>query len=139
MAKAELKTRPTASSVKDFLDAIPDEGVRKDCRALSRLMRKVTGAAPTMWGSSLVGFGSYHYKYDSGREGDWPLTGFSPRKQNLTVYVMTGFAPHASLMKKLGKYKTGKGCLYFRRLDDIDVPTLERILRDSVRVKKAAR
>lgn len=139
MAKADLKTKPTAASVDAFLAAVPDEQVRKDCRVLSRIMRKATGSAPRMWGTSLVGFGSYHYRYASGREGDWPLTGFSPRKQNLTIYVMTGLEPHAALMTTLGKYKTGKACLYVKRLDDIDLPTLERIITASVGAKREAR
>jgi hypothetical protein len=96
------------------------------------IMRKATGAEPKMWGSSIVGFGAYHYRYANGREGDWFLTGFSPRKQNLTLYIMGGFEQHAELLKSLGKHKTGKGCLYINRLDDIDLPTLRKLVKRSV-------
>jgi hypothetical protein len=95
-------------------------------------MKKITKAEPKMWGSSIVGFGSYHYKYASGREGDWPITGFSPRKQNLTLYIMPGFARYGELMKKLGKHKTGKACLYINSLDDIHLPTLKELVKQSV-------
>lgn len=136
MAKADLKTRPTTQSVPSFLAAIPDPDTRRACATLARLMTKVTKAAPKMWGSSIVGFGTYHYTYDSGREGDWMLTGFSPRAENLTVYVMSGFEGEAALMKKLGKYRTGKSCLYFKRLGDVDLAVLEQLLARSVRYLK---
>src|SRR5687768_4959518 len=109
---AEQKTKPTEQSVESFLDKVPDEKVRDDCFALVKLMKKVTGSAPKMWGPTIVGFGKYHYKYESGHEGDACLTGFSPRKQNITLYVMPGATQHADLLKKLGKHKAGKGCLY---------------------------
>lgn len=99
-------------------------------------MRSATRSKPTMWGSSIVGFGSYHYKGASGREGDWFLTGFSPRKQNLTMYIMTGFKEHANLMKKLGKHKTGSSCLYVKSLDDVNNKVLETIIRRSVKKMK---
>jgi len=129
---AELKTRKNDASVKEFIDAIADEGKRADCRALLRMMRKATGKRPRMWGTSIVGFGGYHYKYASGREGDWFVTGFSPRKQDLTVYIMAGFSGQADLMKKLGKHKTGKSCLYLKRLADVDAGVLEKIIRRGV-------
>ena len=115
-----------------FLRSIPDEQKRKDAFALADIMRKTTKAEPVMWGSNIVGFGAYRYKYASGREGDWPLTGFSPRKQNLTLYIMSGFEQYDELLKALGKFKTGKACLYVNRLDDIDVPTLRKLIKQSV-------
>jgi hypothetical protein len=129
---ATLKTTQTELSVEDFLDKVTDEQVRDDCRALVKLMKKVTGAAPKMWGPSIVGFGKYHYKYASGHEGDACLTGFSPRKQNITLYVMPGFKGSDSLLAKLGKHKAGKGCLYVKRLTDIDTGVLEKIVSNSV-------
>ena len=129
---AELKTKETNASVKDFLDAIPDERARKDCRAIAAMMKKATGAAPKLWGPAIVGFGQYHYKYESGREGDWFLTGFSPRKQNLTLYIMAGFDRYDDLMQRLGKHKTGKSCLYIKTLDDIDTKVLETLIAESV-------
>ena len=99
-------------------------------------MRKATGKRAKMWGPSIVGYGQYHYKYDSGREGDFILTGFSPRKQNLVVYIMPGFSPFASLMKRLGKYKTGKSCLYIRKLDDIDESVLDQLISKSVQLMR---
>src|SRR5512139_4112282 len=105
---ADLKTKPNDTSVYEFLNKVPDEQKRKDSFTILELMRQVTGMEPKMWGDSLVGFGSYHYCYESGREGDWFLTGFSPRKQNLTLYIMSGFAQYDVLMQKLGKYTTGK-------------------------------
>jgi hypothetical protein len=130
---AELKTKPSDASVERFLAAIEDEARRADCRALVRIMKEATGSPPRMWGSSIVGFGDYHFKYASGREGDWFLTGFSPRKQDLTLYVMGGFENHRDLMEKLGKFKTGKGCLYLKRLDDAHLPTLKRLILRSVK------
>jgi hypothetical protein len=130
---AELKTKPSDASVERFLAAIEDEARRADCRALVRIMKEATGSPPRMWGSSIVGFGDYHFKYASGREGDWFLTGFSPRKQDLTLYLMGGFENHRDLMEKLGKFKTGKGCLYLKRLDDAHLPTLKRLILRSVK------
>src|SRR5689334_21285403 len=128
---AENKTVPTDQSVEAFLNAIEDEQKRKDGFALLNLMREVTGLEPKMWGSSIVGFGSYHYKYASGREGDTMLVGFSPRKQNLTIYNMGGIDPDDNLLKKLGKHTTGKGCIYIKRLDDVDLPTLKSLVAAS--------
>jgi hypothetical protein len=129
---ADLKTKATKASVTKFLRAITDETKKKDSFAILNLMAEVTKAEPVMWGTSIVGFGRYHYKYASGREGDWPLVGFSPRKQNLTLYIMSGFDGYDELMKKLGKYKTGKSCLYLKSLDDVHVATLKKLIRLSV-------
>lgn len=130
---AELKTKMNDASVEKFLMAIKDETTRADCRAIMALMRQATKAEPKMWGASIVGFGNYHYKYESGREGDWFLTGFSPRKQNLTLYIMAGFARYDELMQALGKYKTGKSCLYIKSLADIHLPTLKKLIQESVK------
>ncbi|HEU4522426.1 MAG TPA: DUF1801 domain-containing protein [Thermoanaerobaculia bacterium] len=130
---AELKTRKTAASVDEFLTSIPDEGRRKDCLAIAKMMQRATGAKPKMWGGSIVGFGDYHYVYESGREGDWFLTGFSPRKNDLTLYINAGFDGYEALMKRLGKYKTGKSCLYIRKLEDVDTKALEELISASIR------
>lgn len=130
---AELKTKPTDQSVRDFLNQIPDEERRENCFALAKLMQEITGSKPKMWGPSIVGFGSYHYKYASGREGDWMLTGFSPRKKDLTLYIMMGFDKHPELMKQLGKHSVGKSCLYIKRLSDIHLPTLKKLIKASVK------
>lgn len=129
---ADLKTTVNKASVTAYLKSVDDEQKRKDCREVIALMREITGKRPKMWGASIIGFGSYHYRYRSGREGDWPLTGLSPRKQNLTIYIMPGFSRYASLMKKLGKYKTGKSCLYVKTLDDVDRGTLRQLIARSV-------
>ena len=129
---AELKTKPHKADVDTFLSAILDDRKRADAYAVLELMRSVTKLEPVMWGASMVGFGSYHYKYASGREGDWFLTGFSPRKDNLTLYLMTGFEPYPDLLAKLGKFKTGKSCLYIKSLDDIHLPTLKNLIKKSV-------
>jgi uncharacterized protein DUF1801 len=130
---AELKTKPTAESVKEFINKIPDEERRADCFAVAKIMEEIPDEKPKMWGPSIVGFGTYHYKYASGREGDWPVTGFSPRKKDLTLYLMMGFEKHGELMKKLGKHSTGKSCLYIKRLSDIHVPTLKKLIKASVK------
>ncbi len=130
---AELKTKKTKKSVTAFLGNIEDDQKRTDARAVSKLMRRVTKATPTMWGDSIVGFGSYHYVYDSGREGDWFVAGFSPGKRNLTLYIVSGFSRHSQLMKKLGRYKTGKSCLYINKLEDIDLDVLEELVKESVK------
>ncbi len=128
---SDLKTKPNTASVAKFLADI-DPKRKEDCLALKKLMQEVTGEKPKMWGPSIVGFGSFHYKYDSGREGDWFVTGFSPRKQNLTLYIMSGFSRYPALMKKLGKHTTGESCLYIKRLDDIDVSILRELIEESV-------
>jgi len=130
---AELKTKPTDASVKDFLNQITDEERREDCFAVAKIMEEITGEKPKMWGPSIVGFGSYHYKYASGRQGDWPVTGFSPRKKDLTLYIMMGFEKHRALMEKLGKHTSSKSCLYIKRLSDIHVPTLKKLIKESVK------
>jgi len=129
---AQNKTQPTKKSVENFLNQVSDEKKRLDAFDLLKLMKEVTGEKPTMWGDAMVGFGSYHYKYASGREGDYFLTGFSPRKQNLTVYIMSGFNRHAALMKKLGKYKNGSSCIYINKLEDVDRTILKRVIKKSV-------
>ena len=134
---AELKTRPTNESVKDFLNRIPEADRREDCFALAKMMEEITGEKPKMWGPSIVGFGGYHYKYASGREGDWPMAAFSPRKKDLTVYLMMGFEKRAELMEKLGKHSHAKSCLYIRRLSDVHVPTLKKLIKASVKDLKA--
>jgi len=132
----EAKTKETKANVEKFIDAVPDEQKRDDCRAVVQLMQKVTKAEPKMWGTSIVGFGNYHYKYASGHEGNSCLTGFSPRKQNLTLYIMPGFEQYEDLMSKLGKYKMGKMCIYIKNLSDIDITVLEKLIRNSVKHMK---
>ena len=129
---AELKTVPTDQPVDQFIRELENDKQRADSRELVDIMRRITGAEPQMWGSSIVGFGSYHYVYESGTQGDWFLTGFSPRKRNMTVYVMNGFKNYEDKLTKLGKCRNSVSCLYFRKLDDLQVPVLEEILEDSV-------
>lgn len=129
---AELKTKKNKASVDDFINGVEEEKKREDSRAILELMKDVTGEDPAMWGTSIVGFGSYHYKYESGREGDWFLTGFSPRKRDLTLYIMPGFTKYDSLLENLGKYKIGKSCLYINKLEDVDLPTLRKLVKQSV-------
>ena len=131
-----LKTQKTTASVKAFLDTVPDERRKKDARAVSVLMEEVTGEKPAMWGTSIVGFGSYHYKYDSGQEGDWPIVGFSPRKDSLTIYIMPGFEKYPGLMKKLGKHSTGKSCLYIKKLSDVNGDVLKELMVESFQAMK---
>lgn len=133
---AELKTKKTTASVTAFLNAIDDPERRRDCKAVAKMMREVTGDKPAMWGPAIVGFGSYDYKYESGREGRWFLCGFSPRKQALTLYIMPGFSRYDALMKRLGKHTTGKSCLYIKRLADIDTDVLRQLIEQSVRQMK---
>lgn len=130
---AEIKTQPTKVSVTDFINSIDDREKRSDARKVAAMMRRATGKRARMWGTSIVGFGTYHYKYASGREGDFFLTGFSPRKQALTVYIMAGFSRFDRLMKKLGKHKKGKSCLYVKRLADVDQGVLEQLINESVK------
>jgi hypothetical protein len=129
---AENKTRATKASVAGYVAAIEDEERRADCRRLIKLMSAVTGNPATMWGPSIVGFGSYHYKYESGREGDMCLAGFSSRKPNISIYVMVEGAAQKQLLKKLGKHKMAKACLYVRRLADIDVEVLRQLVTGSI-------
>ncbi len=130
---AEPKTKQTTASVEDFINAVKDENMREDCWAVVKLMQDLTKAEPKMWGPSIVGFGLYTYKYASGRGGDWPLTGFSPRKQNLTLYVMPGFDEYDELMDKLGKFTCGKSCIYVKRLSDLHLPTLKKLITASIK------
>ena len=134
---AEAKTKPTNESVADFLNRIPEAERREDCFAVAKMMEEITGEKPTMWGPSIVGFGSYSYKYASGHEGDWPIAAFSPRKKDLTVYLMMGFEKHTELMEKLGKHSHSKSCLYIKRLSDIHVPTLKKLIKTSIQNLKA--
>ena len=134
---AELKTKKNAASVEEFLNAVENKRRREDGFHLLELMGEVTGEEPAMWGTSMVGFGSYHYKYASGHEGDSFLVGFSPRKQSLSVYIMSGFAEYADLMGKLGKHKTGKACLYINKLADVDEQVLRELVKKSVEYVKA--
>jgi hypothetical protein len=135
IAMADLKTKVNDASVDDFLSAFPEE-TRKDCYEILKMMKQATKAEPKMWGMNIVGFGSYHYKYASGREGDWMLTAFSPRKQNLTIYLMSGFERFGDLLKKLGKHSLGKGCLYIKRLSDVDKKVLKELIVESVKALK---
>ena len=133
---AEMKTKPTDASVEQFLNKISDEARREDCFTIARMMEEITGSKPRMWGDSLIGFGAYHYKYASGHEGDWPLAAFSPRKNDLTLYIMPGFEHYKELMGQLGKHRTGRSCLYIKRLSDVHLPTLKKLIRESVKTMK---
>jgi hypothetical protein len=132
----ELKTRPEKASVAAFLDSIEDDARRKDCKTVARLMLKATGAKPQMWGTAIVGFGTRRYEGRSG-SSDWFVIGFSPRKQNLTLYLMGGFVGNESLMMRLGKHGVGKGCLYIKSLEDVDVRELEKLIAASVKRVRA--
>lgn len=129
----ELKTKKNEASVEDFINKIEDEKMREDCRKVSKLMQKATGAEAEMWGANIVGFGKYMYKYASGREGEWMEVAFSPRKANLTLYIMSGFKEYDELLAKLGKHKTGKSCLYIKRLSDVDEKVLKELIESSVK------
>ena len=131
MAGAENKTRPTAASVSAFIGAVENEKRRRDAKTLLAMMKKITGEKPKMWGPSIIGFGEYHYQYESGREGDMLNVGFSPRKANLVCYIMPGYGAFDDVMARLGKHKTGKACLYINKLDDVDLATLEELIRRS--------
>jgi len=136
---AELKTKVNKASVTKFLDSIADEVKRKDSYMIFEMMRKATNAEPKMWGSSIIGFGAYHYVGKSGREGDWFLAGFSPRKQSLTLYMLGGWEQQTALLAQLGKHSLGKGCLYVKRLEDVNMSILKRLMAESVkRAKKLA-
>jgi len=130
---AEPKTKATKQSVEKFIKSISGAQTREDCTTIAKLMKEATGAEPQMWGTSIVGFGVHHYKYASGREGDWPIIGFSPRKQNLTLYAMAGL--DSPDLKKLGRHSLGKGCLYIKRLSDVDLPTLKKIIKAAAKKK----
>lgn len=129
---AEAKTQPTTADVRAYLEQITDAQKQRDCFALLDLMQEITGAPPVLWGENIVGFDRYHYQYASGRSGDWPLTAFSPRKANLTVYIMSGIDNHAGLISRLGKCSTARACLYIKRLADVDSAVLKELIRASV-------
>lgn len=139
MAKAELKTKRNDASVEDFLSTVEDEQKRADCFEISALMRKITGEEPKMWGPAIIGFGSTQLKYDTGRELDWMFVGFSPRKANITLYITDCFDRYDDLMARLGKYKTGKSCLYLKKLEDIDISVLEKLLASSIENLKSGK
>ncbi len=128
---ADLKTKVNDASVDEFLEGFPEDK-RKDCYTILEMMKTITNNEPKMWGTSIIGFGDYHYEYKSGREGDFFLTGFSPRKQNLTLYINGGFDQYSGLLEKLGKYKTSKACLYIKKLTDVDMQVLQEIITKSV-------
>jgi hypothetical protein len=130
------KTQPTAASVTEFINAVENEQKRKDAFEVLEMISAITGEQPVIWGPSLIGFGKYHYKYESGREGDFFIAGFSPRKTALTIYILSGMSKFPNLMAKLGKYKTGKSCLYLKKLDDIDRPVLKELMSESVKWMK---
>jgi hypothetical protein len=134
---ADNKTKPEKLSVSAFVDAIPDETRRADAKALVKLMQRATGEKPKMWGPSIIGFGSYHYKYESGREGDMPLVGFSPRKPATVLYGLRGAGDADKLLAELGKHSTGKGCVYVKRLADVDAKVLESLVTKSVAAARA--
>lgn len=129
---AELKTKENDGDVMAFLNTVEDDQKREDCLEIHRIMQELSGSEAKMWGSSIVGYGSYHYKYASGREGDWFRVGFSPRKQNISMYIMSGVGQYHETLAKLGKYKTGKGCLYVKRLSDIDVEVLKDLIKQNI-------
>lgn len=133
-----LKTQKNDASVEAFLESVDPEKRREDSKAILKMMREVTGDEPSMWGASIIGFGSYRYKYADGRENAWFQTGFSPRKQNLTLYIMPGFDRYKDLLARLGKYKTGKSCLYINKLEDVDFDVLRELVKESVKVMAAS-
>ena len=129
---SELKTQRNKGSVTGFLESVKNKKHREDSYVILEIMKKITGEEPEMWGTSIIGFGTYHYKYKSGREGDWFLCGFSPRVQSLTLYIMTGFSKYDELLSRIGKYKTGKACLYINKIEDIDLKILKQLIKESV-------
>lgn len=130
------KTKPTELSVNDFIDALPGEAQRADAKTLIKLMQRVSGEEPKMWGPSIIGFGSYHYRYDTGREGDAPLVGFSPRKSATALYNVRGVDTDETLLSKLGKYTSGKGCLYVKKVADLNQTVLEKMIRNAIAATK---
>jgi hypothetical protein len=125
---SDLKTQPTDFDVQAFIDSVENVQKQQDCKALLQIMSEITQQDPVLWGSALVGFGHYHYQYESGRKGEWFRVGFSPRKQNLTLYIMNGFSQYQHLLTQLGKHKTGKSCLYINKLSDIDIDILKQMI-----------
>lgn len=128
----QLKTQPNDPKVEDYLNTVEPQQKREDCFAILKLMQEVTGEPPKMWGSIIVGFGQYHYKYESGREADWFITGFASRSKNITLYIMAGFDNYDELMRKLGKHSTGKSCLYIKKLEDVDQAVLRELVKQSL-------
>jgi hypothetical protein len=135
---AELKTQKNDASVEEFIESVENENGRRDSKVILDLMRELTGDEPSMWGTSIIGFGSYDYQYADDRANTWFQTGFSPRKQNLTLYIMPGFDRYDDLLSKLGKYKTGKSCLYINKLEDVDLDVLKELVKESVEVMTAS-
>ncbi|MDE9451295.1 DUF1801 domain-containing protein [Aliiroseovarius sp. Z3] len=133
MSAKENKTRPTGQTVVDFINSVDPETKRRDAETMDRLFRRVTGFAPAMWGPSIIGYGSYHYRYASGREGDFLATGFSPRKARHSIYIMPGYADYGDILTRLGKHKMGKSCLYVNKLADIDLDVLAELIRAGLR------
>jgi Domain of unknown function (DU1801) len=129
---AELKTKQSDASVHDFLESITNQQTRNDCQTIVQIMEKATNSEPKMWGAGIIGFGTYHYQYASGREDDWMRIGFSPRKQNIVLYIINGYLEYEELLSKLGKHSIGKSCLYIKKLSDINLPTLEKLIQASV-------
>jgi hypothetical protein len=136
---AELKTQKNDASVQDFLAKVADDTRRADCYSVLAMMQEVTGEAPSMWGASIVGFGTYRYQYASGQSGEWPIIGFSPRKNDLTLYIMPGFAKAEDALRRLGKHKAGKSCLYLKRLADVDLTVLREMMVASVEAMEKSR
>jgi hypothetical protein len=134
---AESKTKPTTISVAEYIDALPDDSKRADAKALVKIMQSATGEKPKMWGPSIIGFGTHHYKYETGREGDVPIACFSPRKPATVLYGLTSYPHSAALLEKLGKHTTGKGCLYVKKLADVDIKVLETLIVKAVAAKRA--
>ena len=129
---SELKTKENDMSVTDFVNSIEHKTRKADALVLLELMGEVNDAEPKMWGGNIIGYGNYHYKYDSGREGDWFVTGFSPRKQNLSIYIVPGFGEYGDLLSRLGKHKTSVGCLYINKLADVDLDVLKELVQRSI-------
>ena len=133
---SELKTKPTDQNVEEYINKVENPTKREDSLKILEIMKEISNEEPVMWGDSIIGFGSYHYKYKTGREGDWFIIGFAPRKQNLSIYIMSGFDRYDELLDKLGKYKTGKSCLYINKLKDVDVSILKEIMGQSIEFVK---
>ncbi|WP_394168408.1 DUF1801 domain-containing protein [Saccharospirillum alexandrii] len=126
------KTQPTSTSIAEFIESLDDERRQIECNQLVELMREESGQEPVLWGPAIIGFGQYHYRYESGREGDFMRVGFSPRKQNLSIYIIPGFKPYQAVLERLGKHKLGKSCLYIKRLEDVDISALRELVRQSL-------
>ena len=137
MSSTENKTQATTTSVEDYIAAITDEAKRKDSQVLVDMLKKLSGEPSVLWGDSIIGFGQYHYQYESGREGDMPIIGFSPRKREFAIYIMSGFEQFQVHLAKLGKHKTGKSCLYIKRLSDIQISVLEELMKESMAIIKS--